>query len=63
MSRVSKCIDNGTMEGLWGTIKSEIVKGDKLGIFNSVEEAKKEIKDYIHFFNTERITLKMADSA
>ena len=63
MSRVSKCIDNGPMEGLWGTIKSEIFKGDKLGGFNSVEEAIREIKDYIHFFNTERITLKMADSA
>ncbi|ORN91339.1 hypothetical protein B8A11_14460, partial [Staphylococcus aureus] len=30
--------------------------------FNSVEEATKTIHDFIHFFNYERITLKMADS-
>ncbi|CAC6830245.1 insertion element protein [Staphylococcus aureus] len=52
MSRISKCIDNGPMEGVWGTIKSEIFRGNKHFKFNSV----------ILFFNHERITLKMADS-
>lgn len=63
MSRVSKCIDNGPMEGVWGTMKSEIFRGNKRFEFNSVEDATKEINDYIRFFNDERITLKMADSA
>ncbi|HCZ9798610.1 IS3 family transposase, partial [Staphylococcus aureus] len=62
MSRVSKCIDNGPMEGVWGTIKSEIFRGNKHFKFNSVEEATKTIHDFILFFNHERITLKMADS-
>lgn len=61
MSRVSKCIDNGPMEGVWGTIKSEIFRGNKHFKFNSVEEATKTIHDFILFFNHERITLKMAD--
>ena len=42
MSRVSKCIDNGPMEGVWGTIKSEIFRGNKHFKFNSVEEATKQ---------------------
>ncbi len=58
MSRVSRCIDNGPMVWVWGTIKSEIFKGNKRFIFNNVEEAKQQIEKYIHFFNTERITLK-----
>ena len=29
MSRVSRSIDNGPMEWVWGTIKSEIFKGNK----------------------------------
>ncbi|CAC7165333.1 insertion element protein [Staphylococcus aureus] len=36
MSRISKCIDNGPMEGVWGTIKSEIFRGNKHFKFNSV---------------------------
>ncbi|PZG44836.1 IS3 family transposase, partial [Staphylococcus aureus] len=51
-----------TMEGVWGTIKSEIFRGNKHFKFNSVEEATKTIHDFILFFNHERITLKMADS-
>ncbi|HCA7646629.1 TPA: transposase [Staphylococcus pseudintermedius] len=63
MSRVGKCIDNGPMEGLWDTIKSEIYKGNQHFSFNSFKEAQQEISNYIQFFNTERITLKMADFA
>ena len=41
MSRVSKCIDNGPMEGV-GYNKSEIFRGNKHFKFNSVEEATKQ---------------------
>lgn len=51
------------MEGLWDTIKSEIYKGNQHFSFNSFKEAQQEISNYIQFFNTERITLKMADFA
>lgn len=63
MSRVGKCIDNGPMEGLWGTIKSEIYRGNQHFSFNNFEEAQQKISNYIQFFNKERITLKMADFA
>ena len=29
MSRPGYCIDNGPMEGVWGTIKSELFRGRK----------------------------------
>ncbi|MFQ3852387.1 IS3 family transposase [Staphylococcus sp. 2S1] len=61
MSRVSRCIDNGPMEGVWGIIKSEIYKGNKNYTFETVKLAKKVISEYINFFNNDRITLKMAD--
>lgn len=63
MSRVSRCIDNGPMESVWGIIKSEIYRGNKHYLFENIERAKIIIDDYIHFFNNERITLKMADLA
>lgn len=61
MSRVSRCIDNGPMEGVWGIIKSEIYKGNKNYTFETVKLAKEVISEYINFFNNDRITLKMAD--
>lgn len=59
MSRVGRCIDNGPMEGFWGLLKSEIFKSKKY-IFEDYNQAKKEIKKYIKFFNGDRISLKMA---
>ncbi|QTB28456.1 IS3 family transposase [Lysinibacillus sphaericus] len=40
MSRVGRCIDNGPIESFWGTLK-----------YNSYEELKLAIDDYIHFYN------------
>ncbi|CDR29168.1 putative insertion element protein [Staphylococcus schweitzeri] len=51
MSRVSKCIDIGTMEGILSMIKSGDFRGNKHFKFNSVEEDAKTIHDFIHFFN------------
>ena len=41
MSRVGKCIDNGPMEGFWGTLKSESFYGlkfnDEQALLNKIE--------------------------
>ncbi len=60
MSRVSKCIDNGPMENVWGILKSELFRGSKKHSFENIEKAKYSINQYIKFFNEDRITLKMA---
>lgn len=51
MSRVGKCIDNGPMEGFFGTLKSEIFYGKS---FKSMEELIQKIREYIHFYNEQR---------
>ncbi|WP_424153891.1 IS3 family transposase, partial [Staphylococcus debuckii] len=43
----------------WGLLKSEIFKGKKC-VFEDFNHAKKEINEYIKFFNEDRISLKMA---
>ena len=39
MSRVCKCIDNGPMEGFWGTLKSEAF----CGLVKKIPQLKKYI--------------------
>lgn len=56
MSRPGKCIDNGPIENIWGIIKTEKYN---LRIYDSVKALKREIKQYINFYNTKRVTLKM----
>ena len=56
MSRVSKCIDNGPMEGFWGTLKVEMFN---LDTFDTPDYLDQKIKEYIEFFNNERVTLDM----
>lgn len=56
MSRVGKCIDNGPMENFWGIIKEEMYR---LTTYETFEELEKDIKDYIEFYNTKRVTLSM----
>lgn len=51
MSRVSRCIDNGPMEGFWGILKSEMYYLHK---FKTYEELKVAIEDYIDYYNTRR---------
>ncbi|WP_342544302.1 IS3 family transposase [Lysinibacillus sp. FSL K6-4013] len=48
MSRVGRCIDNGPIESFWGTLKCEKYYLHK---FDSYEELKLAIDDYIHFYN------------
>jgi putative transposase len=56
MSRVGKCIDNGPMESFWGTLKCEKYY---LHNYRTFEELKRDIDDYIHFYNNERLQAKL----
>jgi len=55
MSRVGRCIDNGPMEGFWGTLKSEMYYLTQFHSFKELEEA---IHKYMYFYNNERFQLK-----
>ena len=52
MSRVGKCIDNGPMEGFWGTLKSESFYGLK---FTDEQSLRNKIEEYIFFYNNYRL--------
>jgi len=56
MSRVSRCIDNGPMEGFWGIIKSEMYYLEK---FHTYEELKKAVDEYMDFYNMRRLQKKL----
>ena len=60
MSRVGKCIDNGPMEGFFGTLKTEMFYGKK---FKSLEELKKKIVSYIKFYNEKRLQKRLRGMA
>lgn len=51
MSRVSRCIDNGPMEAFWEMLKSEMYYLKK---FQTYEELKEAISDYIDCYNNHR---------
>ena len=52
MSRVGKCIDNGVMEGFWGTLKSEMFYGIR---YDNEKLLKDKIKEYIFMYNNWRL--------
>jgi len=56
MSRIGRCIDNGPMEAFWGTLKSEKYY---LNRYNTFEELKKDIEEYIKFYNYERLQKRL----
>ncbi len=56
MSRVGKCIDNGPMEGFFGTLKAEMFYGKT---FKPPEELKDRIVEYIKFYNEERFQKRL----
>ncbi|NGM72335.1 IS3 family transposase [Sphingobacterium sp. SGL-16] len=45
-------MDNAVIENLFGTLKSELFYIQK---FNSIAQLKREIKEYIKYYNNERI--------
>lgn len=60
MSRVNRCIDNGPIEGFWGILKSEMYYLRK---FQTFDELKAAIEDYIYFYNYERLQAKLGSRA
>lgn len=56
MSRVSRCIDNGPMEGFWGTLKAEMYY---LRRFRTFEELEGAIDEYIRFYNQDRLQKRL----
>ncbi|HRZ75420.1 MAG TPA: IS3 family transposase [Flavobacterium sp.] len=52
MSRKGNCLDNAIIENFFGILKSELFYIQK---FASLEELKHEIKQYINYYNKERI--------
>lgn len=56
MSRKGNCLDNACAECFFGTLKSECFYLNK---FSDIDELKLAITDYIHYYNTRRISLKL----
>ena len=56
MSRKGNCMDNGIMENFFGRLKVEMYSGEK---FESPRGFIEKLKEYIHYYNNERISLKL----
>ena len=56
MSRKGNCLDNAMMENFFGLMKSELLY---LQEWDSVEQFKKELIKYIHYYNNDRIKLRL----
>ncbi|WP_240464585.1 IS3 family transposase, partial [Burkholderia cenocepacia] len=56
MSRKGNCLDNAAMESFFGTLKSECYKGHR---FTCMEHLRDTLERYIHYYNHERIKLKL----
>ncbi len=52
MSRKGNCLDNAIIENFFGILQSKIFYTQK---FKSIEQLKQEIKEYINYYNNERI--------
>ena len=50
MSRAGDCYDNAFMESCFGTIKNEL----EMTEYKSIKQAKRELTEYIHYYNTQR---------
>ena len=56
MSRKGNCYDNAIIENFFGTIKSEMFYMKK---YTSIDELKTDIKEYIAYYNNDRIRLNL----
>jgi putative transposase len=56
MSRKGNCLDNAVMENFFGTLKSELFYLNK---YDSIVQLKKEINEYIKYYNNDRIKLNL----
>ncbi|KGD96683.1 integrase, partial [Achromobacter sp. RTa] len=56
MSRKGNCLDNAAMESFFGTLKAEFFH---LNRFESIEQLQAGIRQYIRYYNHDRIKLKL----
>jgi len=56
MSRKGNCLDNAVMENFFGLLKSELLYLRK---FSSMAEFVNELKNYIDYYNNDRIKIKL----
>ena len=56
MSRKGNCLDNAAMESFFAVLKSEFFHPNR---FDSIQSLKDGISDYIHYYNHQRIKLKL----
>jgi putative transposase len=56
MSRKENCLDNAAMESFFAVLKSEYFYRNK---FTGVEQLQEGLEDYIHYYNHDRIKLKL----
>lgn len=56
MSRKGNSLDNAVIENFFGTLKSEMLYTKNFG---TIDELKKEIKEYINYYNHDRIRLNL----
>lgn len=56
MSRKGNCLDNAVMENFFGTLKAELFY---LKEYKSTQQLKEDIKEYINYYNNERIKLNL----
>lgn len=56
MSRKGNCLDNSIMENFFGLLKLDLLY---LREFDSIEEFKRELENYIDYYNNKRIKGKL----
>jgi len=56
MSRKGNCLDNAAMESFFAVLKTEFFYLNK---FDSIEQLREGLTDYIHYYNHDRIKLKL----
>ena len=62
MSRKGNCLDNLPTENFFGRLKTKMFY-KKEYLYNSLEELRQSIVDYIEYYNKERIVLKLINSS
>ena len=58
MSRKGNCLDNSVMENFFGKMKNEMFYGHEYE-FESLEHLKREMEEYITYYNEKRIMVKL----
>lgn len=56
MSRKGNCLDNAVAENFFGHLKAEMYHGEA---FKDADDLIDQVKDYIEYYNTKRIKLKL----